>query len=147
MLKEYKEKDKDDESSMGTWKKIAYRSIRKKSLKSTMNHPDETLNLVHILNEQRVPDSIETKVEGGRKLVMEGTVEDLCKVLGMQTEIQSDYVDVFLATFRYFTTPDNVLDELMRTHRDNCIDLTTEEALALGFIYYYYLFFPFSFSF
>lgn len=119
--------------AVGTWKKLTYRTLRKKSFNSTVTQNDEAYKLASILQEQRIPETIITKMENGnRRLVMEGSKEHLCRLLCMQTEVQSDYVDVFLSTFRYFCTGIEVLDEIMWAQREACIDMGTEEGAQLG---------------
>lgn len=112
---------------MGTLKKLTYRTLRKKGLKATLNHDAETSKYASVLTEQRPPETIVSKMDHGRRLVMEGSPEHLLKLLGMQTELQADFVDVFLCTYRSFATPTEVLESLITSHREYCIDITNEE--------------------
>lgn len=121
---------------MGTLKRLAQRGRKKPALRATLS---EGANLTTtttttttsprysaILSEQRIPSTIVSKMDHGRRLVMEGSAEELIQLLGTQLEIQSDYVDVFLCTFRYFTTPSEVLSSLLTSHQELCIDITSE---------------------
>jgi len=118
---------------MGTLKRLAQR--KKKAFRNSFSpEPDShshspdshSPRYSTILSEQPIPLTIITKMDHGRPLVMEGSAEDLLLLLGSQLDLQTDFVDVFLCTFRYFTTPAEVLDALTKSHRETCLDITSE---------------------